>query len=354
MNKMMIEKLLAILMAFAMMCGVASAETAENGGVDYTNMPERGLIFTITESDVNELHMATSFYVGGTEEVNQLPVATINYTDEEGFEKTLASFTEEQLEDPEMFYEILEAVFAHNHTLCTIALFEKDFFDAQTAAGKTAADLLGAESTEMVGENDGYVYVAIDNYDGVLATLETDSQKTVAEKAIARCKEIVATLSFQPVVFAEGEFTDIPEGAITFSTQDLNGNVVTNELFLGKKLTVFNIWGTFCTPCINEMPELAEWSQNMPEGVQLVGLVSDLNSYDDAEILEMAQMICEATGADVYTSLVANEDFTEMLSGVVGVPTTFFIDGNGVVVGSPVVGANVAACKDFVESYLAE
>ena len=73
-----------------------------------------------------------------------------------------------------MFYEILKAAFAHNHTLCTIALFEKDFFDAQTAAGKTAADLLGAENTETIGENDGYVYVAIDNYDGVLAVLETD------------------------------------------------------------------------------------------------------------------------------------------------------------------------------------
>ena len=92
----------------------------------------------------------------------------------------------------------------------------------------------------------------------------------------------------------------------------------------------------------------------MPEGVQLVGLVSDLNSFDDAEILEMAQMICEATGADVYTSLVANEDFTEMLSGIVGVPTTFFIDGNGVVVGGPVVGANVAACKEFVAEYIAK
>ena len=139
-----------------------------------------------------------------------------------------------------------------------------------------------------------------------------------------------------------------------FTTTDLYGNTVTQEIFAQSDLTVVNVWATYCGPCINEMPELAEWSQNMPEGVQLVGLVSDLNSYDDAEILELAQMICEATGADVYTSLVANEDFTEMLSGVVGVPTTFFIDGNGVVVGSPVVGANVAACKDFVESYLAE
>ena len=76
--------------------------------------------------------------------------------------------------------------------------------------------------------------------------------------------------------------------------------------------------------------------------------------YDNAEILEMAQMICEATGADAYTSLVANDDFIELLSGVVGVPTTFFIDGNGVFVGSHVVGANVESCKEIVEAYLAQ
>ena len=90
----------------------------------------------------------------------------------------------------------------------------------------------------------------------------------------------------------------------------------------------------------------------MPEGVQLVGLVSDLSSYDDATTLEMAQYICEATGADVYTSLVANEDFLDLLQGLVGVPTTLFIDGNGKFVCDPVVGANVAACKARVEEYL--
>ena len=354
MNKMMIKKMIAMLMLLVMLCGVACAETAEDYVVDYGNRPERGLIFSITESDVNELSMGTSFYVGATDAVFQLPIATISYTDAEGFERVMASFTEEQMQDPDMFYEILTAAFEQNHTLYVIALFEKDFFDAQIADGKTAGDLLDAQDAKVVGENDGYVYVAVDNYAEVRSKMETDTQKARLEKAIARCDEIIATLAFQPIVFAEGEFTEIPEGAITFSTQDLSGNVVTNDLFLGKKLTVLNIWGTFCTPCIEEMPELAEWSQNMPEGVQLVGLVSDLHSYDDAEILEMAQMICEATGADVYPSLVANADFDEMLAGVVGVPTTFFIDGNGVIVGDPIVGANVAGCKAFVESYLAQ
>ena len=41
-----------------------------------------------------------------------------------------------------------------------------------------------------------------------------------------------------------------------FTTKDLDGNEVTEEIFAKKDLTVVNIWGTFCTPCIGEMPAL--------------------------------------------------------------------------------------------------
>lgn len=35
-----------------------------------------------------------------------------------------------------------------------------------------------------------------------------------------------------------------------FSADDLQGNKVTNEIFKENELTVVNIWGTFCKPCI--------------------------------------------------------------------------------------------------------
>ena len=151
---------------------------------------------------------------------------------------------------------------------------------------------------------------------------------------------------------AQGEVTVAPDAFPAFETVDLNGNTVTHEIFYDKDLTVVNIWGTYCSPCIDEMPELAEWSESMPENMQLIGLISDLYSADDAETLELAQAICEATGADVYTSLVASEDFTDLLYGIVGVPTTFFVDRNGTIVGDPIVGANVAGCKAAAEKLL--
>ena len=41
-----------------------------------------------------------------------------------------------------------------------------------------------------------------------------------------------------------------------------------------------------------------------------------------------------------------------LFRSIVGVPTTFFVDRDGNFVGSPVVGADVAGYKSFVEGYL--
>ena len=173
-----------------------------------------------------------------------------------------------------------------------------------------------------------------------------------ANVAIIRANELMSAATFQPLVFAEGEF-DKPEVVFpAFATTDLSGNPVTSDIFANKDLTVVNIWGTFCGPCIDEMDELAAWSASMPENVQLVGLVSDLYSLEDTETLEMANLICDSTGANHYLHLVTSPDFYELMATVVGVPTTYFVDSTGAVVGQPIVGANVPGCMAFVEEYL--
>ena len=48
---------------------------------------------------------------------------------------------------------------------------------------------------------------------------------------------------------------------------------VTNDIFSQADLTVVNFWGTFCNPCIDEMPELAKWNEEMPDNVQMLGVI---------------------------------------------------------------------------------
>ncbi|MDE6406875.1 MAG: TlpA family protein disulfide reductase, partial [Lachnospiraceae bacterium] len=147
----------------------------------------------------------------------------------------------------------------------------------------------------------------------------------------------------------QGDLTPFP----AFTATALDGSTVTESIFSKKDITVLNIWGTFCGPCIGEMPELGEWAKEMPDNVQILGLIIDINGEEDTEHRDLAVDITQKAGAD-FTNLIANMDFAPILKDVVGVPTTLFVDGEGNLVGDPVVGANVDGYKTFVEEYLGE
>ncbi len=88
----------------------------------------------------------------------------------------------------------------------------------------------------------------------------------------------------------------------------------------------------------------------MPENVRIIGIVTDVPS-EDSDQYALAQQIVEKTGVK-YANLVAGEEFNPVIREIVGVPTTFFVDKDGKFVGSPIVGADVAGYKSFVEGYL--
>ena len=39
---------------------------------------------------------------------------------------------------------------------------------------------------------------------------------------------------------------------IAFETVDMDGNTVTEEVFTQSKLTMVNVWATYCNPCLSE------------------------------------------------------------------------------------------------------
>ena len=337
------KRLLALLLALMLLAALPLAMAEEAG-----NVPQRGLILPLTQEDT-AMGLSCDYAVMSTQFDPDLPVLQIIYTDAE-----LLSQLQEEYLTPDLDEATRAATLEEMRTYCStsvgdILLLEKDIYDRLTKDAPIS-ELLGLTNAPVLGENDGHVYVCVD-YTGLI-TADDPALMERLTVAIARANELMTAATFQPLVFAEGEF-DPPVNAFpTFTTTDLSGNTVTNELFAGKDLTVVNIWGTYCGPCIDEMDELAAWSAAMPDNVQLVGLVSDLYSLEDNETLEMAQLICESTGADNYLHLVTSADFNGLMSTVVGVPTTYFVDATGAVVGQPIVGANVPGCMAFVEDYL--
>lgn len=143
-----------------------------------------------------------------------------------------------------------------------------------------------------------------------------------------------------------------------FSATDLNGNTVDQTALADYKLTMVNVWATFCTPCLNEMPELGELADEYSgKGVQIVGLVTDLTDSDGSisqTQLETAQDIVGKTGAD-YTHIVPSTDMYGLLSQITSVPTTFFVDSKGNQVGMAYVGArDKASWAEIIDETLAE
>jgi len=135
-----------------------------------------------------------------------------------------------------------------------------------------------------------------------------------------------------------------------FSTTDMDGNKVTNDTFADYDLTVVNFWATYCNPCIDELPELTEWKKELPDNVNLIGLLVDVDEKGSDQY-KLAEKIIKETGAD-YQHLIATEEFDDMISNLVGVPTTFFVDNTGKIIGEPFAGADVDAYKQTVEDYL--
>lgn len=139
-----------------------------------------------------------------------------------------------------------------------------------------------------------------------------------------------------------GQTTEQAGVLSSFSTTDLDGNIVDQSILADYDLTMVNVWATFCRPCIKEMPDLGELAQEYAdENVQIIGLVSDVLNTDGTiseEQVQTARDVVEQTGAN-YLHLLPSQDLFGVLGQISAVPTTFFVDSEGKQVGYAVISA---------------
>ena len=155
--------------------------------------------------------------------------------------------------------------------------------------------------------------------------------------------------------FAPEEWDGYDDDAavISFETEDLDGNTVKSEdLFAQNKVTMINLWGTYCGPCIVEMPEIEKMYQEFSsKGGGVIGLVVNV-PIDNNRFLEDAQNIVKEAGV-TYPNLKVWEGYDKYLEHQ-GTPTTYFVDSNGKLIGKPILGAQVTTYPKEMESLLSE
>lgn len=128
----------------------------------------------------------------------------------------------------------------------------------------------------------------------------------------------------------------IPDG-----TADLDGNPISKDLFSANTLTMVNIWGTFCNPCIKEMPVLQSLhTEYASKGFAIVGLLGDAVDADgkeDADTIDLGKTILESNSV-TYTNIAMNSELLKELD-LSCYPTTIFVDSTGNIVGKTIFGA---------------
>lgn len=126
---------------------------------------------------------------------------------------------------------------------------------------------------------------------------------------------------------------------LTFEAKTLEGETLTSDIFSQSRLTMLNIWATYCNPCLSEMPDLGAIAASFDKAdFQILGVVSDVNEAADADTIDNALSLVEETQANYPHVLLSQTLYENLVGGIDSVPTTFFINQKGEVLGY-VVGA---------------
>lgn len=128
---------------------------------------------------------------------------------------------------------------------------------------------------------------------------------------------------------------------IDFSLEDLQGTTHTAKQYRGKWVVV-NYWGTFCAPCIKEMPELSKFHNEHKD--------------DDAVVLGINQekipvkMLANFTRnlKVSFPSLKVPFEQATPFGRVTILPTTFIINPQGVIVARQSGAITLPALEDYI------
>ena len=240
----------------------------------------------------------------------------------------------------------------------TIGMFEKSL--SEDEIGK----ITKCDSHTKLGESkDGkYSYYLSVNSTADAETIEELKQTTVeiTEKkerpengfVLSEKSDLENTMAFS--TDSQNAATDLSN----LQTMDIDGKEFSGKDFSDYDLTMVNVFATWCSPCVQEIPDLAEIQKEMKgKGVNIIGVVTDTvdQTGENQEALEKAKLIRERSKAEYPFLIPDKSNFNGRLSGIQAFPETFFVDKKGQIVGETYSGShNKKAWLEIIEKELAK
>ena len=142
---------------------------------------------------------------------------------------------------------------------------------------------------------------------------------------------------------------------LTFEATTTEGEAWNSDKLANSKMTMINVWGTYCNPCLAEMPDLGELAAEYDAAeFQIVGIICDVMETDGQDAIDAAKVLIAETKAN-YPHLLLNESlYTNLVGAVSAVPTTFFVRQDGSLIGYLTGAQSKENWKTLIDQLLAE
>ncbi len=149
--------------------------------------------------------------------------------------------------------------------------------------------------------------------------------------------------------------TETEPYVVVFEADTVDGEAITSDCFAQSKLTMLNVWATYCNPCLNEMPDLGEIAASYDTAdFQMYGIISDVVEGATADEIALAKDLIEQTKAD-YPHMILNQSlYNSLVLAVEAVPTTFFVNQKGELLGYVIGAQSKETWEELINELLEE
>ena len=176
-----------------------------------------------------------------------------------------------------------------------------------------------------------------------ISACNASSKTSSSEATTTESKQADAKAEDSKQAESDKEDKKFPE----FTAKTVSGEDISSDLFKDSKLTVVNVWGSWCGPCVHEIPELQKLYESMKDkDVNVIGLAQDAGTDLDAvkEIIDKNKV--------TYQNIVPEGATEDFVMSIMAFPTTFFVDSDRNIVGVIQGNRNLEAFTAAVEGVL--